>query len=149
MANDSFFMAPKPQKRKRQSNLLKETKDKNIKEEKAKGFDEDAEPVEDYEDLDLRHSSGAEESSEDEELKRETAQEKRIRLAKQYIEGVEMSVKEQQREGFDAADLDRDLIAERLHLDALESQGRLKRFVAEKVRAFGSFMKRSTYFFLR
>ena len=138
MANDSFFIAPKPQKRKRVQTQSSKTNDAKVKDAPKKRVvaqeDEDAAPIDDYEDLDLRHSSAAEDSDDDQdENTRETAQEKRIRLAKQYIAGVEKSVREKQREGFDAADLDRDLIAERLQLDALESQGKLKRFVAKKV----------------
>ncbi|KAG5954542.1 hypothetical protein E4U57_004361 [Claviceps arundinis] len=61
-------------------------------------------------------------SSEDDE--EETAAEKRLRLAERYLENVKEHVDEA---GFDAADIDRDLIAERLEEDVAETKGRLFR----------------------
>ncbi|KAG6012126.1 hypothetical protein E4U54_007712 [Claviceps lovelessii] len=60
-------------------------------------------------------------SSEDEE---ETAAEKRLRLAERYLENVKEHVDEA---GFDAADIDRDLIAERLQEDVAETKGKVYR----------------------
>lgn len=60
-------------------------------------------------------------SSDDEE---ETAAEKRLRLAERYLENVKEHVDEA---GFDAADIDRDLIAERLQEDVAETKGRVYR----------------------
>ncbi|KAG6040333.1 hypothetical protein E4U41_000890 [Claviceps citrina] len=61
-------------------------------------------------------------SSEDEE--EETAAEKRLRLAERYLENVKEHVDEA---GFDAADIDRDLIAERLQEDVAETKGKVYR----------------------
>ena len=59
----------------------------------------------------------------------ETAAEKRLRLAERYLENVKEHVDEA---GFDAADIDRDLIAERLEEDVAEAKGRVYRqLVAE------------------
>ncbi|KAL2109442.1 hypothetical protein VUR80DRAFT_2461 [Thermomyces stellatus] len=54
----------------------------------------------------------------------ETAAEARLRLAERYLENVKQQVDET---GFDAADLDRDLIAERLEEDVAETKGKVYR----------------------
>lgn len=59
----------------------------------------------------------------------ETGAERRLRLAERYLENVRNEV---QTVGFDAEDVDRDLIAERLKENVAESKGRLYRFVAGK-----------------
>lgn len=59
--------------------------------------------------------------SEEEE---ETAAERRLRLAERYLDNVKEHVDEA---GFDAADIDRDLIAERLQEDVAETKGRVYR----------------------
>lgn len=73
--------------------------------------------------------SGGEGSDEEVESdnERETAAEKRLRLAERYLENVKEHVDDV---GFDAADIDRDLIAERLQEDVAESKGRLYRQLA-------------------
>ncbi|CAG8808002.1 679_t:CDS:2, partial [Racocetra persica] len=58
----------------------------------------------------------------------ETSTEKRRRLAKQYIESIKEGLDET---GFDAEDIDRDLIAERLRKDVLEQTGRAHRIIAD------------------
>ncbi|CAG8627919.1 2892_t:CDS:2, partial [Paraglomus occultum] len=62
------------------------------------------------------------------ESDRETPAEKRRRLAKQYIESVKKKIGEGE---FDAAEIDRDLIAERLKTDALEKTGRAFKEIAD------------------
>jgi ribosomal RNA-processing protein 9 len=57
----------------------------------------------------------------------ETAAERRLRLAERYLENIREEVDEV---GFDAEDIDRDLIAERLKEDTAESKGRLYRNLA-------------------
>lgn len=57
----------------------------------------------------------------------ETAAERRLRLAERYLENIKTEVEE--AVGFDAADIDRDLIAERLIEDVAETKGKVyKRF---------------------
>ncbi|CAO3704060.1 unnamed protein product [Rhizopus stolonifer] len=68
--------------------------------------------------------------SSDEEIE-ETAAEKRVRLAKAYLDNIEKNA-EEEFGTFDAADLDRDLVAERLRKDDDESEGRLHLRVADK-----------------
>ncbi|KAI9149278.1 WD domain, G-beta repeat containing protein [Paramyrothecium foliicola] len=60
----------------------------------------------------------------------ETAAEKRLRLAEQYLENVKEHVDEA---GFDAADIDRDLIAERLQEDVAETKGRVYRQLSSEL----------------
>ncbi|KAI9031631.1 WD40-repeat-containing domain protein [Phycomyces nitens] len=73
----------------------------------------------------------SEEDSSEEEIE-ETAAEKRVRLAKAYLNKIQDSL-EDDLDGFDAADLDRDLIADRLKKDADEIAGKLHRRVADLV----------------
>jgi ribosomal RNA-processing protein 9 len=60
----------------------------------------------------------------------ETAAERRLRLAERYLENIREEVDEV---GFDAEEIDRDLIAERLKEDAAESKGRIYRKLAEEL----------------
>lgn len=57
----------------------------------------------------------------------ETAAERRVRLAQRYLDRVKDEVEEV---GFDAADLDRDIIAKRLKEDVDEQKGRQFRLIA-------------------
>ncbi|KAL8643830.1 MAG: hypothetical protein Q9226_008095 [Calogaya cf. arnoldii] len=57
----------------------------------------------------------------------ETGAERRLRLAEQYLENIKG---ETETVGFDAEDIDRDLIAERLKEDAAATKGRLYRHIA-------------------
>ncbi|GAA5872854.1 hypothetical protein JCM8547_005719 [Rhodosporidiobolus lusitaniae] len=78
------------------------------------GFDSDEE--------DGDGAGGAEYSSEeDDDL--ETPAQKRLRLSQMYLKSLEKDKEEEV--GFDAADLDRDIIAERLQQDVLEHTGKL------------------------
>lgn len=76
--------------------------------------------------LGLAAEDGASDSSEHEN---ETATEKRLRLAEQYLQNLREEIDEG---GFDAADLDRDLIAERLKEDVSETKGKVYRFIASE-----------------
>lgn len=60
----------------------------------------------------------------------ETAGERRLRLAEQYLKNTKEEIDEA---GFDAEEIDRDLIAERLREDIAESKGKLYRLIASKV----------------
>ncbi|KAF2178528.1 small nucleolar ribonucleoprotein-like protein complex subunit [Zopfia rhizophila CBS 207.26] len=64
-------------------------------------------------------------SSEDEN---ETAAEKRLRLAERYLDNIRNEVEDDI--GFDAADIDRDLIAERLKEDVAETKGKIYRTIS-------------------
>lgn len=83
----------------------------------------------DVDDIDLRASDGdpGASGSEDED---ETPAEKRLRLAKLYLE----SVKEGLAEGeFDAAEVDKELLSARLKQDVMEHAGKVHLFVADSV----------------
>ncbi|MBE3045026.1 hypothetical protein IMZ48_21205 [Candidatus Bathyarchaeota archaeon] len=60
----------------------------------------------------------------------ETAAQARLRLAERYLENVKHQVDET---GFDAADLDRDLIAERLQEDVAETKGKVYRLITAEL----------------
>lgn len=87
---------------------------------------------------DAREDAGSESdggaSSSAEEGEEETAAERRLRLAERYLENIKEHVDEA---GFDAADIDRDLIAERLQEDVAETKGRVYRRLATSL-ALGS-----------
>ncbi|KAJ4337889.1 pre-rRNA processing protein [Ascochyta clinopodiicola] len=68
------------------------------------------------------------ETSDDEN---ETAAEKRLRLAQRYLDNIRGEVEEEV--GFDAAQIDKDLIAERLKEDVAENKGKIYRNIAEKL----------------
>lgn len=73
---------------------------------------------------------GIDEGSSGSDGEGETAAERRLKLAERYLENI----REQANEvGFDAEDIDRDLIAERLKEDAAESKGRLYRNLATEL----------------
>ncbi|KAJ1812460.1 pre-rRNA processing protein, partial [Coemansia sp. RSA 2599] len=83
----------------------------------------------DVDDLEHRHEPDEDEiSSEDEFL--ETAAEKRLRLAKDYISKIKEST-ELEADEYDAEQIDRDLIAERLMTDARERTGKWGRQIAD------------------
>lgn len=77
-------------------------------------------------DSDAEERSGTSES----DGEGETAAERRLRLAERYLENVKEHVDEA---GFDAADIDRDLIAERLQEDVAETKGRVYRQLASEL----------------
>ncbi|MCJ1394750.1 pre-rRNA processing protein [Xylographa bjoerkii] len=60
----------------------------------------------------------------------ETGAERRLRLAERYLANVKGEVDEA---GFDAEEIDRDLIAERLKEDVAETKGRLYRHIASEL----------------
>ncbi|CAO1596562.1 pre-rRNA processing protein [Xanthoria calcicola] len=65
--------------------------------------------------------------SSESESEDETGAERRLRLAEQYLENIKG---ETETVGFDAEEIDRDLIAERLKEDAAATKGRLYRHIA-------------------
>lgn len=79
-------------------------------------------------DMDLDYGD-SEDDEDDEALMNETAAQKRLRLAKNYIDTLQHAGEDEI--GYDAEDIDRDNIAARLKQDALEIQGRLHRHLAE------------------
>lgn len=68
------------------------------------------------------------ETSEDEG---ETAAEKRLRLAQRYLDNIRNEVEEEV--GFDAEQIDKDLIAERLKEDVAENKGKIYKSIAQQL----------------
>ncbi|KAL7903445.1 WD40 repeat-like protein [Trichoderma sp. SZMC 28014] len=79
-------------------------------------------------------------SDSDSDIGGETAAEQRLRLAERYLDNVKEHVDEI---GFDAAEIDRDLIAERLQEDVAETKGKVYRQLAAEL----AFDKASQTFF--
>ncbi|KAJ5112314.1 hypothetical protein N7532_000359 [Penicillium argentinense] len=75
-------------------------------------------------------SSGSGEESESDSDDGETAGDRRLKLAERYLDNIREEVDEV---GFDAAEIDRDLIAERLKEDVDEFKGRTFRKIASKL----------------
>ncbi|KAJ3048347.1 pre-rRNA processing protein [Rhizophlyctis rosea] len=81
---------------------------------------------------DMNLEAGPQDESENED-DRETAAQKRLRLAKSYLSKVREEAANVIQEGeIDAAQMDRDIIADRLRHDVLESAGRLFTPLAHK-----------------
>ncbi|KAJ1861363.1 pre-rRNA processing protein [Coemansia sp. RSA 2703] len=91
--------------------------------------DDSGDEVGDIENLEHRHDIDPDEMSSEDELL-ETAAEKRLRLAKDYISKIKEST-ELEADEYDAAQIDRDLVAERLMTDALERTGKWSRRIAD------------------
>ncbi len=127
----SFFTAPKKRKRtadgeapKKRVNTKESAKPKKRveRDEDISGSDSDSDDRGNEIDLDAASSNS--DSGEEEE----TAAERRLRLAERYLENIREEVDEV---GFDAEDVDRDLIAERLQEDVAEGKGRIYRSLAK------------------
>ena len=106
--------APKPRSRKIQQTENDE-RDSEISGSESDGSEGLVEPQSDSE------ASSAEDEHPDD---------RRVRLAQRYLDNVRQEVN---AEGFDAEDLDKDLIAERLRSDVDDVKGRQYRLIAEKL----------------
>ncbi len=116
---------------------------------RAKEDDEDSIPESDSdisEDAELEAEEERESSSEDEE---ETAAERRLKLAERYLENLREELAQNGEagdpEGFDAADIDREIISQRLREDVAESKGKIYRLIADRL-DFGNGWKSKTAF---
>ncbi|KAL6709619.1 pre-rRNA processing protein [Coniothyrium glycines] len=86
----------------------------------------------DVTDDDRGHVLGLEtEESDTSEDEGETAAEKRLRLAERYLDNIRSEVREEV--GFDAEQIDKDLIAERLKEDVAEGKGKIYRSIAHRL----------------
>lgn len=79
------------------------------------------------------HGDNESELSSDEEFADETVNDKRRRLAKQYLENLKQNEHELYDE-FDAKDLDDDILARRLQKDIAETKGYVYKFVGDKIK---------------
>lgn len=130
--SSSFFTTPKSLKKRKREDA---TGPSNSKRKKAsasrsrrdKAGKDDSEVSESDDDLEDPQADGHESSSED-----ETAAERRLRLAEQYLEKIKGETQDSNEIGFDAEDVDRDPIAERLKKDNDETKGRMCKFIASE-----------------
>ncbi|KAK4697987.1 ribosomal RNA-processing protein 9, partial [Lecanoromycetidae sp. Uapishka_2] len=137
----SFFTTPASQrKRKRDdSNTTPSTKRRNTS-SKSNAKPQQEKPARPRRDESISSSGSEDEgkrkrASDDEVLSGsssdeddETGAERRLRLAEQYLQNLKNEVGDEV--GFDAEEIDRDLIAERLQEDVAETKGRLYRHIA-------------------
>ncbi|KAL1591597.1 pre-rRNA processing protein [Paraconiothyrium brasiliense] len=137
----SFFTVPNSQRKRKRSEAASADHQKRSaasaisqadraprrseRDESISGSDEDSEGERDAGFFEEPEES---ETSEDEN---ETAAAKRLRLAERYLENIRNEVEEDG--GFDAADIDRDLIAERLKEDVAETKGKIYRNIADEL----------------
>ncbi|KAI8984324.1 WD40-repeat-containing domain protein [Mycotypha africana] len=132
MAIDPFFTSARKRKRSNNKKTPATAAQKQKKVNKKEDSDVEGDSGEEDQFNANLSQSDVDVSSEEEEIE-ETAAEKRVRLAKAYLGSIEKSL-EDDGIGFDAADLDKDLIAERLKKDDDESEGRLHMRIADRVR---------------
>ncbi|RVD81082.1 uncharacterized protein DFL_008959 [Arthrobotrys flagrans] len=131
----SFFTAPASQRKRKRSGTdtpanssrkasgtaKPPSKKRQVRDEEISSGDDD-----DDDSIDSASIVSAEDSDDD-SIVGETEAEKRLRLAQQYLDNLRTETDEQ---GFDAADIDRDLIAERLKSSVAETHGKLYRYIA-------------------
>ncbi|XP_059471794.1 U3 small nucleolar RNA-interacting protein 2 [Neocloeon triangulifer] len=121
----------KPEKTLKRKRLVKKNKKGNddaddlVASKKLK--DDDNEEISSESDEERPAQNGNVEPSSDEE-EAETAQEKRIRLAKTYLQEIER----QERERAESKDIDKEAIGKRIKEDLLEQAGKLRKQIADQ-----------------
>jgi ribosomal RNA-processing protein 9 len=141
----SFFTVPASQRKRKRDNPApgkprkrRET-DRSDAREQADGQpqrrgrqarDQDDESISGSESEDHVQADSDVEESEATSEEGETAAERRVRLAQRYLDNIKQEIDDT---GFDAEDLDRDLIAQRLKEDVDEAKGRQYRLIAENL----------------
>ena len=138
----SFFTTPASQRKRKRAESTKSSayKHRNVtsasarpppSSKKRRTRDESISGSESEDDAPRRSQDDEDlEDSDESEYENETAAERRLRLAEQYLENVREEVDEV---GFDAADIDRDLIAKRLKEDVAETKGKLHKHIADNL----------------
>lgn len=134
----SFFTLPTSQrKRKRASgpeiSSQKRTSTTASYSRKRRDADEDSIPSDEESESASWRASVSEGGSLDEDDPNDTAAGRRLKLAEQYLDNIRQEVGDEQEIGFDAADVDRELIAARLKEDVAEDKGHLHRYIAQRV----------------
>ncbi|TLD21487.1 hypothetical protein PspLS_08882 [Pyricularia sp. CBS 133598] len=100
------------------------------RDESISGSDSDSDNDQGQDAGDFEAGSG---SDDDSEREGETAAERRLRLAERYLDNVRQEVAAEDEYAFDAEEIDRDIIAERLREDVAESKGKVYRHVAREL----------------
>ena len=139
----SFFTTPASQKKRKRADAtqLAAAKRRNVTTtskngtrpppaSKKQGARDESISGSDSDDEALQYVRGdeSEDGTDESEFENETAAERRLRLAEQYLDNVREEVDEV---GFDAAQVDRDLIAERLEEDVAQTKGKLHKHIAD------------------
>lgn len=89
---------------------------------------------EDYDsEASIPEHDGSDNGSDDTDNEGETAAERRLRLAERYLANVRKEVEVDDDYAFDAEQIDRDMIAERLIEDAAETKGKVYRHLAKSL----------------
>jgi ribosomal RNA-processing protein 9 len=89
---------------------------------------------EDYDtDASIPEHEGSDNGLDDTDNEGETAAERRLRLAERYLSNVRKEVEVHDEYAFDAEEVDKDLIAERLVEDAAETKGKVYRHLAKSL----------------
>ncbi|KAL4728593.1 pre-rRNA processing protein [Fusarium chlamydosporum] len=144
----SFFTVPGAQKKRKRPEISEQPKKRVAASKSAgKGPSKNAGPTKKRVERDDESISGSDsdddgsldsasiasdvemEDNESDDEEDETAADRRRRLAERYLENIKEHV---DVTGFDAADIDRDLIAERLQEDVAEGKGRVYRQLASE-----------------
>jgi hypothetical protein len=130
----SFFTLPASQKKRKRPQAPGDAPAKSGKPTRRRETRDESISGSDISDDDAAEDDFSGSESEDEELKNEDPAAKRIRLAEQYLANTQKEVLE--LGGFDAADVDAELMrermGERLKEDTAESKGKLYRFIADE-----------------
>ncbi|KAI8804518.1 WD40-repeat-containing domain protein [Cladochytrium replicatum] len=135
---DDFFVGGESSKKRKRVVAPAKGKSKVLRTQK-KDRSDDEDSIGDQVDMDAEdireYNADDKDVDEDEEMEaRETAAEKRLRLAKRYLKTVEEEMGD--ADEIDAGAIDRQLIAERLQSDVLESEGKLFNRIALRYRDF-------------
>ncbi|ORY21246.1 WD40-repeat-containing domain protein [Naematelia encephala] len=140
---DSFFQSEK--KRKRPSSSRPRQTTRQASKPKRADRDEDLSSGSeaggaDLDTMDFRAGREDGPLSDDEIVDRnETAAEKRVRMAEGYLRKVQEEIEADREHGdYDAADLDREIIASRLQKDVAESEGRIHQYIASHIASSSS-----------
>ncbi|KAK4147248.1 WD40-repeat-containing domain protein [Dichotomopilus funicola] len=104
------------------------------RDESISGSDIDSDESDD----DVRNGTDSEGGSDESGDEGETAAEKRLRLAQRYLEKTKKEVELEDEYAFDAEEIDRDLLAERLQEDVAESKGKVYRRLAAELNFEGA-----------
>ncbi|CAK5265719.1 unnamed protein product [Mycena citricolor] len=149
---DAFFASSKPRKRKRTESSsagpstkkfarkdvsgAKKVKAPALTTKKKRPADEELDSDQtddngvDIDDMDLRADDDADLGASGDEDEDETPAEKRLRLAKLYLENVKEGLADGE---FDAAEIDKELISARLKQDVMEHSGKMHLLVADSI----------------
>ncbi|KAF1836751.1 WD40 repeat-like protein [Decorospora gaudefroyi] len=127
--SSSFFSAPASQRKR------KRTETSTAASSRARRTQREASiSSSDISDTNNAHEfHGTDDDSDTSEDGDETAAQKRLRLAERYLDNIRTQAEADQDVGFDAAQIDRDLIAERLKEDVAEGKGKIYRSIADSL----------------